>query len=171
MAEFAGTKFDVEDMTRAEQAVVNVLSRYPTLLADEINKLRGAWFAAPETLTSETVASIFNVAHELAGYGGTFGYPLITILGRSLCRLLTTGDLSRNQMSAVVDAHIATLHVIVREQMKGPGGSSALALAAGLDQAINKFHLSAGSERKGRLQEEIAALQAAEQLSAVDNNK
>jgi len=160
LAEFAGTEFDAETISRAEQAVAKVLARYPTLLADEIGKLVAAWQAAPEQLTSETVAPIFNVAHELAGYGETFGYPLVTILGRSLCRLLTMGDLNRQQMGSVVDAHIATLRVIVRDHMQGDGGPIGLQLAAGLDQAIDKFNLAAGNEQKGRLRDEVAALQA-----------
>src|SRR5262249_5946346 len=134
--------------------------RYPTLLADEIGKLVVAWDAAPEQLTGETVAPVFNVAHELAGYGETFGYPLVTTFARSLCRLLTMGDLRRQQMAAVVDAHVAALQVIVRDRMKGRGGSVGLQLAAGLDQAISKFHLAAGGERKDRLRDEVAVLQA-----------
>lgn len=50
------------------------------------------------------------------------------------------------------DPYRVTMVAPFREQMTGAGGPVALQLAAGLDQAINKFHLSAGSERKGRLQ-------------------
>ncbi|HEY1502867.1 MAG TPA: hypothetical protein VGF92_01140 [Stellaceae bacterium] len=160
LAEFAGTEFDAEAIGRAERVVAKVLERYPTLLADEIAKLVASWNEAPEQLTSETVTPVFNVAHELAGYGETFGYPLVTTFGRSLCRLLTMGDLRRQQMATVVDAHVAALQVIVRDRMKGSGGPVGLQLAAGLDQAINKFHLAAGGERKGRLRDEVAALQA-----------
>jgi hypothetical protein len=70
------------------------------------------------------------------------------------------GDLSRNQMADVVDAHIAVLHVIIRDNLKGPGGEVALVLAAGLDKAIAKFNLQLGSHRVGRLSKEVAALQA-----------
>lgn len=160
LTEFAGAEFDAETVNRAERAVADVLTRYPTLLGDEISKLVAAWEAAPEKLTSETVAPIFNVVHELAGYGETFGYPLVTIFARSLCRLLTMGDLNRDKMSTVVDAHIATLRVIVRDRMQGHGGPLGLQLAAGLDVAINKFNLAAGGEREGRLHAEVAALQA-----------
>jgi len=160
LVDFAGTAFDADDLSRAEEAIAKVVTRYPTLLADEIAKLVAAWDAAPEQLTSEVVGPIFTVAHDLAGYGATFGYPLITVFGRSLSRLLTMGDLSREQMAAVVDAHIATLRVIVRDRMKGSDGPMGLQLAASLDQAITKFHLAAGSEGKGRLHDEVAALQA-----------
>lgn len=160
LTEFAGTEFDAATVGRAERAIANVLERYPTLLVDEAGKLVAAWDAAPEKLTSETVAPVFTIAHDLAGYGETFGYPLVTIFARSLCRLLTMGDLSRHQMSTVVDAHIGTLRVIVRDRMQGHGGPVGLQLAGSLDQAINKFNLAAGSDREGRLSDEVAALQA-----------
>jgi hypothetical protein len=160
LTEFSGTEFDAETVNRAEGALAKVLERYPTLLSDEISKLVVSWQAAPQKLTGETTAPIFNVAHELAGYGETFGYPLVTIFGRSLCRLLTMGDLNREQMGTVVDAHIATLRVIVRERMQGSGGPIGLQLAASLDQAISKFDLAAGNENKARLRDEVAALQA-----------
>ncbi len=159
LTEFSGTEFDSSTFSRAESAVAKVLERYPTLLADEIGKLVAAWDAAPQQLDSESVAPIFKIARELAGYGETFGFPLVTIFGRSLCRLLTTGDLNREQMGTVVDAHIATLRVIVRDRMQGDGGPIGLQLASSLDQAINKFNLAAGAENKARLRDEVAILQ------------
>lgn len=158
LSEFAGAAFSDEDIARVERAVANVLARHPTLLADEVAKLVAAWAKAPAALNAETATPVFAVAHELAGYGGTFGFPLVTILARSLCRLLTMGDLSREQMAGVVDAHIAALRVVVRDGIRGPGGAMGLSLAASLDQAIQKFHLAFGGERPGRLRDEVAAL-------------
>lgn len=160
LTEFSGAAFSEEDKTRAERAVAKVLASYPTLLADEVARLVAAWAAAPEALNAETAAPIFAVAHELAGYGETFGFPLVTILARSLCRLLTMGDLSRDKMATVIDAHIATLRVVVRDSIRGHGGALGLSLATSLDQAINKFHLAFGNDREGRLRDEVAALQA-----------
>jgi hypothetical protein len=159
LVEFNGTEFGEAEMTRAEQAVAKVLERYPTLLAGEVGRLRAAWAEAPEKLADGAVTPIFSSAHDLAGYGETFGYPLVTILARSLCRLLTMGDFDRDQMSGVVDAHITTLHVIIRDGIKGPGGAIGIALAAGLDKAIVKFHLALGTHGACRLSDEVAALQ------------
>jgi hypothetical protein len=159
LVEFAGAEFDESLVSRADQAVAAVLARYPTLLSDEVTKLVAAWATAPEALDSETVAPVFGIAHELAGYGETFGYPLVTILARSLCRLLKTGDLNRNRMAAVVDAHISALNAVVRTRIQGSGGEMALALAVGLDQAIAKFNLASGAEHESRLRDEITALQ------------
>ncbi|HEY3919722.1 MAG TPA: hypothetical protein VGL83_18175 [Stellaceae bacterium] len=146
-------------MSKADRAVAQVLTKYPTLLPDEVAKLVSAWGTVPAALTSETVAPVFTIAHELAGYGETFGFPLVTVLARSLCRLLNAGDLAREQMKTVIDAHIATLHVIVRDNIRGHGGEIGINLAAGLDKAIAKFSLAADGDREGRLRDEVAALQ------------
>lgn len=160
LSEFAGASFSADDLTRAERAVAQVLTKYPNLLGDEVTKLVAAWAEAPEGLTSDTVAPVFAVAHELAGYGQTFGYPLVTILARSLCRLLTMGDLHRDRMATVVDAHIAALSAVIRNRLQGDGGETGLALAAGLDQAISKFRLALGAADESRLRDEVAALKA-----------
>lgn len=160
LAEFAGAEFDESLVSRADRAVAAVLARYPTLLSDEVTKLVAAWASAPEALTSESVAPVFAVAHELAGYGETFGYPLVTILARSLCRLLKMGDLNRDRMAAVVDAHISALNAVVRNRLQGDAGETGLALAASLDQAIAKFHLALGAASESRLRDEVAALKA-----------
>ena len=83
----------------------------------------------------------------------------MTILGRSLCRLLKEGDLQRERMTAVVDAHIAALNAVVRNRIQGHGGETGLALAAGLDTAIAKFRLASGTTGDTRLRDEVAALQ------------
>jgi hypothetical protein len=157
--EFAGASFSADDLTRAESAVAKVLTKYPNLLGDEVTKLVAAWASTPDALSSETVAPVFAVAHELAGYGETFGYPLVTILARSLCRLLTMGDLNRGQMAVVVDAHINALNAVIRNRIQGHGGETGLALGGSLDKAIIKFQLSFGAEQVSRLHAEIAALQ------------
>ncbi|HLI19652.1 MAG TPA: hypothetical protein VKV32_00940 [Stellaceae bacterium] len=159
LSEFAGTSFDAEDITRAERAVAKVLEKYPTLLGDEVARLVAAWAAAPEKLDSESVAPVFAAAHDLAGYGETFGYPLVTILSRSLCRLLTMGDLNRSHMTTVVEAHINALNAVVKNRMQGDGGETGLSLGVSLDKAIIKFQLSFGAEQPSRLHAEIAALQ------------
>lgn len=159
LTDFAGTSFGENEMARADAAVAKVLAKYPTLLNDEVTKLMAAWAAAPEALDSGSVLPVFSVAHDLAGYGETFGFPLVTILARSLCRLLKTGDLQRDRMTAVVDAHIGALNAVVRNRIQGHGGEAGLALAAGLDAAIAKFRLALGATGDNRLRDEVAALQ------------
>jgi hypothetical protein len=159
LSEFAGAEFDERLVSKADRAVAQVLTKYPTLLPDEVAKLLAAWGGVSGALTSEAVAPVFTIAHELAGYGETFGYPLVTVLARSLCRLLNAGNLGHEQMRTVIDAHIATLHVIVRDNIRGHGGDLGINLAASLDQAIVKFSLTSDGDRPNRLRDEVSALQ------------
>ena len=63
LVEFNGTEFGEAEVNRAEQAVAKVLERYPTLLADEIGRLRTAWAQTPEKLADGAViADLFQRA-------------------------------------------------------------------------------------------------------------
>ena len=81
---------------------------------------------------------ISNVAHELKGQGGTFGYPLITIFGKSL-NDFTLGEVSicDNQLE-IVKSHIDVMRAVINDRIAGDGGEIGNALVASLQQAIKK---------------------------------
>ena len=81
---------------------------------------------------------ISNVAHELKGQGGTFGYPLITIFGKSLNEF-TLGEVifGDNQLE-IVKSHIDVMRAVINDRIAGDGGEIGKALVASLQQAIKK---------------------------------
>jgi chemotaxis protein histidine kinase CheA len=82
---------------------------------------------------------IGNVAHELKGQGGTFGYPLISIFGKSLNEMtlgaVAVGD---NQLE-LVKSHIDLMRAVINDRLAGDGGEIGNALVASLQQAIKKY--------------------------------
>jgi hypothetical protein len=82
---------------------------------------------------------IGNVAHELKGQGGTFGYPLISIFGKSLNEL-TLGEVAvgDNQLE-IVKSHIDLMRAVINDRIAGDGGEIGKALVASLQQAIKKY--------------------------------
>ncbi|MBT3395825.1 MAG: hypothetical protein HOB82_00955 [Alphaproteobacteria bacterium] len=82
---------------------------------------------------------IGNVAHELKGQGGTFGYPLISIFGKSLNEM-TFGavDVGDNQLE-LVKSHIDLMRAVINDRIAGDGGEIGQALVASLQQAIKKY--------------------------------
>lgn len=78
------------------------------------------------------------LAHELRGQGGTFGYPLITVIGKMLYDI--TGEGCREDDSAVeiVKAHIDTMRAVIRDKVAGDGGKLGQELLIALKQAIDK---------------------------------
>lgn len=81
---------------------------------------------------------IHLLAHELRGQGGIFGFPLISIFGKMLYDI--TGERCREDDHAVeiVKAHIDTMRVVLRENIRGDGGGVGRELHKALKQAIEK---------------------------------
>jgi hypothetical protein len=81
---------------------------------------------------------IYRLGHDMKGQGATFGFPVLTEVGESLCRF-TAGrdDLSEGEF-AVLRAHVDAARTIIRERLDGNRGRR---LLAGLRaQAKQHFH-------------------------------
>ncbi len=79
------------------------------------------------------------IAHELRGQGGTFGYPLITVFGKSLYDLTKPPCRQDDSNLEIVKAHIDTMRAVLREKIEGDGGEMGQALFKALKAAIVKF--------------------------------
>jgi chemotaxis protein histidine kinase CheA len=74
---------------------------------------------------SDLLGRIFTVAHDLKGQGTSFGYPLITRAGTSLCRLIRNRQSVGEGEMALVETHLAAMETIFEMRIAG----SSLALA------------------------------------------
>ena len=84
-----------------------------------------------------SLATIAQIAHELRGQGGTFGYPLVTEIAGSLFRFLderrdgTLGD----RALEVLELHADALRVVIEANLKGSPDKLARNLVDGLAEA------------------------------------
>lgn len=79
------------------------------------------------------------IAHELRGQGGTFGYPLITVFGKSLYDVTKAPCRQDDAGLEIVKAHIDTMRAVLREKIEGDGGEMGQALFKALKMAITKY--------------------------------
>jgi len=79
------------------------------------------------------------IAHELRGQGGTFGYPLITVFGKSLYDVTKPPCRTDDAGLEIVKAHIDTMRAVLREKIAGDGGELGQQLFKALKLAIAKF--------------------------------
>ena len=93
------------------------------------------------------------LAHELRGQGGTFGYPLITILGKSLYEATNAECSEDDKELDIVKAHIDAMKAVLREKISGDGGPVGRQLLEGLKAAINKI---SGKVEKPKTEEKKA---------------
>ena len=111
--------FDPAAIAKAEAALKSLSGNFAQWLQDEITKLE----AARETVrtdgaTPQTLESLYMRAHDLKGLGTTYGYPLITRIGASLCKLTDDAEKRSRAPMSLVDAHIEAIRAAVRDDIK-----------------------------------------------------
>ena len=73
-----------------------------------------------------------SLAQEIAGQGASFGYPLMSQIGRSLQTLLKTLTIADPRGLRIAVTHVAALHTVLENDIKGHGGVAGAALLARL---------------------------------------
>ena len=128
---------DPEILARAEQAVA-------ALGGDFIEQTKAALEAHRAQLEStealpgaEMLRDIFAFAHDLRGQGGSFGYPLLSSIGESLCHFLEARDFSLSaDDDTVIRAHLEAAAAILSNRTAGDGDAISKALLGSLAELV-----------------------------------
>jgi CheY-like chemotaxis protein len=103
----------------------------------EIDKLVTKAEHLPTARTS-SIQAINDIAHDLRGQGGTFGYQLVTVLAESLYKATEPGVKMDAITFQVIRAHSDSLKAVFREKIKGDGGTVGRALLKAFEKAIQR---------------------------------
>lgn len=120
----------------AETAVAKLAGAYIQCALEDVAALRTALAAAraePHRL-ADYAATLHGLAHNVAGQGGTFGFPLVSRIGASLCRLLRERDRLAEGALDIVAAHIGAIALVLDHRIAGDGGALGEAMAAQLEK-------------------------------------
>jgi hypothetical protein len=110
---------DAEAITRAEAALADLSSHFESWLIDEIKKVDDVQaLIKVEGFTPKNCDALYYCAHDLKGLGTTYGYPLITRIAGSLCKMLDDEDKREKAPRPLVEAHMDAIRAIVRDQIK-----------------------------------------------------
>lgn len=82
---------------------------------------------------------INELAHELRGQGGTFGYPLISVFGKMLYESTLEGCPETDNQVEVVKAHVDAMRAVIRDKVSGDGGKIGKELLEGLKAAVQRY--------------------------------
>src|SRR3546814_4769917 len=66
--------------------------------------------------------SVQELAFDIKGMGGLFGYPLLTALGKSLNDFIGTLTMPSEASFEIISIHIDALYVLLSPHVTGPGG-------------------------------------------------
>ncbi len=112
-------------ISAADAAVAKLKAGYLDWLKEDIAKLREALAAATAEPADRKrhLDRAYAVSHDVKGQGGTFGFDLVTSLGQSLCDFIKSGKAETEAGLGVIEAHIAAIETIAREEIEGDGGN------------------------------------------------
>jgi len=125
-------------LARAQAAVADLAKNYaPNTLADLDRCVALLQAARPDPAQrGARVKDIYGIAHNMKGQGSSFGYPLVTRIGQSLCALTRRERAFSDQDLAVIQAHFDALKLILTKDIKGDGGEVGGKLAARLEAMV-----------------------------------
>lgn len=86
----------------------------------------------PDSLINE----IFDLAHNIKGLGGSFGYYLMTDIASSLCEYVRYMEKVSDVHADVISAHATAMDVVISEEIEGTGGDEGNEIIVRLQKMI-----------------------------------
>jgi chemotaxis protein histidine kinase CheA len=131
--------FDADAIARAEQALAAMSSQFADWIADEVTKLDTARNDAKAAgFTISALESLYARAHDMKGLGTTYGYPIVTRIAGSLCKLIdnTENRQIATKQGSLLEAHVDAIKAAVRQGIKAEDHPVGIALATELENRV-----------------------------------
>lgn len=134
--------FSEEALARADKTLEAMSGSFEKWLDADVAELQAARAAAVQASWDDaSLDALWRAAHDLKGMGGTYGYPLVTQLAASLCRLTETeaGKAAARANPALADAHVDGLRASVRDRIKSDEHPLGRALLHALEAQVRQL--------------------------------
>lgn len=105
---------------RALDLADDLVGDYQGWAVDDLEKLWQQFRASTKAPPAKRdIQRMFDMAHEIRGQGGSFGFPLISVLADSLCKFLEGRGRLRERDIDVVKIHILAMKAVFRQGLRG----------------------------------------------------
>lgn len=131
--------FDEHAVARADEALKGMSGSFEEWLNKDVTRLHTARLAAHAGgWTVEGLEGLMTVSHDVKGMGGTYGYPIVTQMAASLCRLIETdaGKAAAQSDPDLVHAHVDAIRAAARDGIKNDGHSIGRTLLHALEERV-----------------------------------
>lgn len=129
-------------LERAEKVIASMADSYLEWVQEDLKRLQGAYdqlVAAKDVAgRRQALEIVFQVAHDMKGQGGSFGYDLITAIGNELCRMIERIDEPGPAVVEAVKVHVDSIHLVIQDRITGDGGDQGRAMLVGIRQVCDR---------------------------------
>lgn len=131
-------------IARIEASIAGLKKQFLSWADADLKSLYRALDAARQHLSDadDHVKSMGATAHSMRGQGGTFGYPLITQIGNSLCELTEKAKEYGPAELEALELHVQAIHTVLDGRIEGTGGEAERVMLAGLHAVTSRYGTS-----------------------------
>ena len=126
-------------VARAEAALDRLSTHFTPWMHEEVGLLTAAHVRVQdEGFNRDTGEGLNNQAHEVKGLASTFGFPVVTHIAGSLCKLIEDPDTRLRAPLFLVDAHIAAIAAALRAGIRDLDHPTSRALIGELQARVRE---------------------------------
>jgi hypothetical protein len=127
-------------IARADAAIARMSRFFGPWLGEEIARLAAARGDIRDHGYTLATADAFNIrAHELKSMGSVFGFPIITDIARSLCRMIEEPEVRMSAPLSLIDVHLDAIGAAARDNVRDSNHPVGHALVDALNQRVSAF--------------------------------
>lgn len=106
---------------QAVNAADDLIGQYQGWAVDDLEKLWQSFVDTSRQGRADPLRlkQLYDMTHEARGQGGSFGFPLISVLGDSLCKYLDGKPRLKARDLDVIKVHILAMKAVFRQALKG----------------------------------------------------
>ena len=145
---------ELDPVAAAEKALAELSTEFASWMDAECDRLDRARRAVMiGGFTKPNKEALFHAAHDIKGEDDTFGFPAVTAIADSLCRLLEhTPENSRIPLQ-LVEQHVDAVRAIYREYARSDAKDLATSLNARLREVTDEFLMRENHDRPDVLEQ------------------
>jgi hypothetical protein len=141
-ASMPGGLSEKEAVKRGDASVQELAGNYVDWATADVDELERMIKELPKIKDAEArrvaVRKLYKKSHDLKGQGGTFDFPLVTMIGDSLCGYIEGLGEDTNVSLEVVLMHVEAAKIILVRKVKGMGNQTEQQLLDGLRKVVIK---------------------------------
>lgn len=105
---------------RALNAAEDLIDTYQGWAVDDLAKLWQAFQSSQNgTATASQIDEMFEITHGIRGEGGSFGFPLVSVIADSLCKFLEPRKRVGKAELEIIKVHILAMRAVFKQGLKG----------------------------------------------------
>lgn len=106
---------DLEKLERAENVIAAMADSYLEWVQEDLVKIEAAYNVLKDATGDGNAEAekIFQVAHDIKGQGGSFGYDLMTVIANELCRLFERQDNYGAAEAQAIKVHVDAMKLVI----------------------------------------------------------